>query len=541
MAHQCAFASTQQVINQQQRQQALQDHLLPEGRKANLSVNQSSSGEINFKDEKNCFYISKVVLQGGDALPRWLPLQNLARQGEGRCIGSKGIGLLMRALQNKLVSEGYITTLISAPNQDLKGGVLTLNLVAGQIGDIRLAPESWRYIQLLNAFPTHSGNILNLRDIEQGQENVLRLPCFYSEIKILPGEREKQSDIAVNWQQKKMWRLDTSLDDTGLNTTGRYQGSLTLSLDNPLSVSVLFYISANSALQDHNNGKKSEAWTTHYSVPFGYWMAGFSLNRFNYQQVISGLYQDFLYKGSVESLDSWLKRVLYRDAHNKTVLTGNLIVKSMRNYIEDVELDLQRRRTTSWRLGVQHDHSFGASSLSVGASYQQGARWFGALPAPEELSGQASAMYKIVQVNARFNFPFQFGEQHVRYITRFVGQTSNSPLTPQDQMSIGNRWTVRGFDGQRVLSASHGWYVRNDFAWRTPVPVQELFLGADYGQIGGYSSAQNSGKILAGSVVGLRGAVSNASYDIFAGTPLSRPKGFTASKVAFGFNLSWSY
>lgn len=64
-------------------------------------------------------------------------------------------------------------------------------------------------------------------------------------------------------------------------------------------------------------------------------------------------------------------------------------------------------------------------------------------------------------------------------------QLSNTPLTPQEQFAIGNRWTVRGFDGERTLNASNGWYIRNDLAWRTPLPEQELYLGMDYGEVGG--------------------------------------------------------
>jgi hemolysin activation/secretion protein len=34
-----------------------------------------------------------------------------------------------------------------------------------------------------------------------------------------------------------MWRVGLSLDDSGSNATGRYQGGITLSLDNPFSLS----------------------------------------------------------------------------------------------------------------------------------------------------------------------------------------------------------------------------------------------------------------------------------------------------------------
>ncbi len=118
---------------------------------------------------------------------------------------------------------------------------------------------------------------------------------------------------------------------------------------------------------------------------------------------------------------------------------------------------------------------------------------------------------------------------------------SSTPLTSPDMFSIGNRWTVRGFDGERTLTASHGWYVRNDIARSTPLPGQEFYLGADYGEVGGAGSETLVGKHLAGGVAGLRGQYHRASYDLFAGIPLAKPDGFKTDPATFGFSVSWSY
>ncbi|MEI7100612.1 ShlB/FhaC/HecB family hemolysin secretion/activation protein, partial [Klebsiella pneumoniae] len=88
-------------------------------------------------------------------------------------------------------------------------------------------------------------------------------------------------------------------------------------------------------------------------------------------------------------------------------------------------------------------------------------RWFGAQPAPEEQWGEATALSKILQFNAQLNLPFALGGQNFRFTSRYQRQMSSTPLTSPDMFSIGNRWTVRGFDGERTLTASHGWYVRD--------------------------------------------------------------------------------
>lgn len=529
-----------QFIIQQQRQKALEQQLNPPVPDVRLSEPSSSFGKIAFPVETPCFPIRNVSLTGQDALPRWLPLQRIADQAQGRCLGGKGINLLMSTMQNRLVDHGWITTRVLAPTQDLKSGTLKLAIVPGYIRHVRLTEDSDDYIQLYSSFPAHEGNLLDLRDIEQGLENLQRLPTVEASMEILPGEQPGESDVVITRKQSKMWRLGLSLDDAGTETTGRYQGGVTLSLDNPFSLSDLLYVSASHDLNDHG-GKGSKNYTGHYSVPFGYWTLGVTGSDYDYHQTVAGQNQDYRYSGKSKNLDVQLSRVLHRSGSQKTTVTADVLARETRNYVDDTEVGVQRRQTAGWRLGLQHRHYIGQASVDAGVSYQRGTRWFGAQPAPEEAFGEATALSKILQLNAQLDLPFEIGTQQFRYNVQYLRQISNTPLTPQDQFAIGNRWTVRGFDGERTLNASHGWYVRNDLGWSTPLPNQELYLGADYGEVGGYSSDPLIGKHLAGGVVGLRGSAFNTGYDLFAGTPFSKPDGFHTSSLTLGFNLNWSW
>ncbi len=529
-----------QFIIQQQRQRALEQQITPPVPDVRLSEPSSGTGRIDFPVETPCFPLQRVEISGQDALPHWLPLRRIAQQAEGRCLGGKGINLLMSTLQNRIVDHGWVTTRVLAPSQDLKSGTLKLAILPGTLRHVMLSKDSDDYIQLYSTFPAHEGNLLDLRDIEQGLENLQRLPTVEASMEIVPGEKPGESDVVITRKQRKMWRLGLSLDDAGTETTGRYQGGVTLSLDNPFSLSDLFYVSASHDLND-KSGKGSKNYTAHYSVPFGYWMFGVTGSDYDYHQTVAGLNGDYRYSGKSKNLDIQLSRVLHRSGTQKTAFTYDVLARETRNYIDDTEVGVQRRQTAGWRVGLQHTHYIGQATLDAGISYQRGTRWFGAQPAPEEFIGDATALSKITQLNAQLDLPFEIGTQNFRYNVQYLRQISNTPLTPQDQFAIGNRWTVRGFDGERTLNASHGWFVRNDVAWRTPLPNQELYLGADYGEVGGYSSDYLIGKHLAGGVVGLRGSAFNTGYDLFAGTPFSKPDGFETSSLTLGFNLNWSW
>ena len=524
----------------QQRQKALEQQLLPSTPDVRLSAPVSHAGPLTFPAESPCFALSQVTLAGADKLPRWLPLQRIANQAVGHCLGGKGINLLMSTLQNRLIGSGYITTRVLAPAQDLKSGELKLLIVPGKVRNVTLMPDSGQHVSLYGAFPVHAGTLLDLRDIEQGLENLQRLPTVQASMEIVPGVQPGESDVLLRWQQSRLWRIGTSLDDSGTRSTGRYQGGLTLSLDNPFSFSDLFWISASSSLEKHHD-KGTSNLTGHYSVPFGWWTAGLTFNSYDYHQLVAGLNQDYRYSGKSQNLNFQLSRILHRSASQKTTFTYDVLAKESKNFVNDTEVEVQRRRTSAWRVGLQHRHYIAQSTLDAGIGYQRGTRWFGALAAPEESLAEATALSKIVQISAQLDIPFALGKQQFHYNAQYQRQFSTTPLTTQEQFAIGSRWSVRGFDGERSLNADRGWFVRNDFVWATPIPQQALYVGIDYGEVGGKSKENLVGSHLAGGVIGLRGQAFKAGYGLFAAVPVSKPDGFRTDPVSMGFTLNWQY
>ncbi|NHB89483.1 ShlB/FhaC/HecB family hemolysin secretion/activation protein [Photorhabdus tasmaniensis] len=527
--------SDQQLIHQQERQKALEAQLAPPP----ASIPEKTVPS-EFPVDTPCFPITRVVLEGTENFPHWLPLKRLAQKGENQCLGTQGINVLMTRIQNRLISHGYVTSRVLAPNQHLNSKILKLVVIPGKIRHIRYTAESGSYIQQVTTFPPREGKLLDLRDIEQGLENLQRFSTVQANMEIVPGEQPGESDIVLDWRQSRHWQLATYMDDSGSESTGRYQGGLTLYLHNPLALSDLFYISGGRDIHSPS-GRGSKNYTIHYSLPVGYWTAGITASNYAYNQTVAGLHQDVKYRGKSNNLNFQLSRVLHRNASQKTSLNGEIYRRTSRSFTDDTEIGVQRRDTAGWKLGLSHRHYIGSATLDTGVTYQQGTRWFGAQPAPEEILGEATALLKTTQFSAALSAPFTLFSQSFSYKTQYMRQISARQLTPQDQFSIGNRWTVRGFDGERTLNADRGWYSRNELEWQTPLNGQSLYMGMDYGEIGGPGSEKQLGKRLAGSVLGWRGSLQSVSYDLFAGIPLSKPDGFKTSPVTTGFNLYWQY
>lgn len=537
----------QQFIHQQQQQDALEEQFGAREPDVRLAAPAAPAGKLAFPQETPCFDIQRVTVSGTDAFPHWLPLQRLAGEGAGQCLGVQGINLLMSNMQNRLIGHGWTTSRVLAPQQDLSQGTLHLVVVPGKIRQVRFTEDSDQYAALYTAMPAREGKVLDLRDIEQGLENLQRLPTVEASMELVPGDEPGESDIVITRKQRKMWRLNAWADNTGTNSTGKNQGGLMFALDNPLSLSDLFYVTASRDLL-FTGGKESANYSAHYSVPSGYSQFALTGSKYNYVQTVSLLNGDARYKGRSETLNAQFSNVLHRSAVSKTTVSYGLNLRQTRNYIQDTEIESQKRRTSTWKAGIDHRQYIGTSVLDAGVSYQRGTRWFGAMPAWEEYrptgsDDYATALSRILQFSASLTVPFALGEQQFQYQGEYLRQLSGTPLTPQDQFSIGSRWTVRGFDGERTLSSDDGWYFRNTLSWNTPVAQQQLYIGADYGRVDGHNRDWLTGRTLAGGVLGLRGAYSPAglSYDFSVGTPFSKPDGFKTDNAVFNFNVSWQY
>lgn len=464
----------------------------------------------------------------------------------GRCLGAHGINRVMERMQNAIIQRGFITTRIVAAPQDLNSGTLELTLIPGRIHSIRFTEKTASRATQWNALPVHSGERLNLRDIEQALENFKRLPTVETDIQIIPydapGAQPGESDLVIDWKQRFPFRLTLSADDSGSKATGKYQGGITLSYDNWWTLNDLFYISFNHDLGgDNPNRHGTRGYTIHYSVPFGYWLLGFAAGNNRYHQSVAGVNQTYLYSGESRNLEIKLSHLIYRDAARKTTLSLRGWRRSSKNFIDDTEVEVQRRLMAGWGFALSHQEFIGEGTLNLDLDYRRGTGAMGALPAPEEAFGEGTSRSEIIAATAQLNLPFTLGGLQLRYSGTLRTQWNRTPLVPQDRFSIAGRYTVRGFDGENTLSADRGWLIRNDLGWVLDPSGQELYLGIDYGKVAGPSSQALIGTRLSGVVLGLRGNYQGFSYDLFFGQPINKPDGFkTASRVA-GFNFNWSF
>lgn len=508
----------------------------------------------------------------------------------GKCLNLNDINQLVSDTQNRIITQGYATTRVVIGNQNLKTGNLVLTLIPGYIDQIKAdtrnslkaIPVSQKNTinatnataeplpaNFANALPIKAGDLLNIRNLETGLENLKRVPTAEADFSIAPSSQINQpgySDILIHYAQKRRVRVGVGIDDSGSKATGKYQGNITLSLDNPTWHNDLLYFTYghdlnklenqlkndNNSHLDNHKQQDSENYNLGYSVPLNNWLFNANASHYTYNQTIAGANQDYVYSGDSDNLTLDTSYLAHRDAKSKTYLTAGSYYKNQQNYIDDTEVQVQRRKIAGWTAGLRHETSFGNNKVNAEFDYQHGTAALGAIAPPEELFNEGTNRTGIYKASLDLNSPFQLNLngklQQLNYHGLLKGQYAQEALVPSERFSIGGRYTVRGFDGERSLAGDNGVLLRQELSAYLGQSPHAMYLALDAGHVSMNNRQQDElllGHDLMGAAIGLKGYIKplQASYDVFTGYPIKQPKRFSGddNHWASGFSVNVAF
>ncbi|KVD00892.1 ShlB/FhaC/HecB family hemolysin secretion/activation protein [Burkholderia ubonensis] len=489
-----------------------------------------------------CFPVGEIVLR--DNAFGWLA--RLLQPAVGQCVGKTALKQIQDVANNALIERGYVTSRVLIPQQSLKSGTLALQVVPGRISDLRADKDAIGWVRA--ALPTSAGALLNQRDIDQGLENLRRLQSQAdATIDIQPGVNPGDSQVVLHPGTGKRWRAVVSADNAGLDSTGKYQLSGSLTLDSPLHLYDQLQITGTTNANFDAPDKGNRSVSANYSVPIGYALLTLGASRSRYKQTVAGFEEPIEYSGAQSQLQVGLSGVLYRNAHARTEIHGNLFHRISRNEIDGVDIPVQHRDMIGYELGVAHRQYVG--DVVLDGSFA----WRASLPG---LSSNRGTVVGAPDFNGKTQIelasfgaqaPFKIGGQAFSYQFGWNAQNARTPVTPSDYFTIGTRYSVRGFDQQLSLAAESGWAVSNELDWYVPTPVgaQALYTGVDAGRVRGPAAQYLVGQTLVGAVVGVRGNLAPRNrlgaamnYDVSVGWPLKKPDGFKTSSPTVLFQIS---
>ena len=532
-----AAPAQQEQLDQSRAQEAERQERLGEERVETM-VSPLPSTDLP-ADESVRFHISHIRIE--NQVERFRFLERIARPYKDKELSLSDINKLIHAMNQSLMARGFSTSRIVVPEQNLSSGELRLVLQIGSIGTVRFA-EGSSSLYWKNLFPFHEGDILNVRDIEQGIEQAKRLPSQDISVQLLPSDQPQRTDVVLTVKRGKNVYGTISVDDSGLEDTGKLQWYTSIGIDQPFHKNDMLRIGMNLDGAHDGYEKGTRGHNISYTYPYGRHTFSFSYQRSKYHQTVESIPYNFISAGDSNiSTLSW-DYVLHRSAAMKTSMDIRLRKRNSHSFLNDVELPIQAMHQTSMEVGYAERLYIDRDTLYFRLAHRFGLGWLGAQK-EKPYADAPKTLYRMWLLDVDFVHPFEFSHRPATFTTSFHGQYTmdDMRLYGVDMISMGNRYTVRSFDGEVTLMGTNGWYLRNEFSTRFPKQKAELYLGLDVGAVYGYGMEVYNGHVIAGTVLGLRGAMDMLSYDVFAAKPIQKPEGFRTPDVTYGFSLGMKF
>lgn len=475
-----------------------------------------------------CFDIQHIHLNGVTLLSA-TDQQALLKPFLNQCLGVTQLNALLKAITEQYIELGYVTSRAYLPPQDLGDGTLEVQVVEGRLETLEGAGlASPRELAL--SFPGESGEVLDLRELEQMLEQINRLPSRQVELELLPGQQVGSSHVQLKGQRDKPWRASLNRNNDGQVSTGEQQWGVGLDWDSPLGLADQLSLRGSGDTVSDSQ-RQSDSQSLFYSLPYGWWTFSYNYSESSYRSQTQAAGFDFQQKGDTQVNQLSAERILLRDSVSKTAVSLGTSHTRSNNYLEDTLIDVASQRLSEAQLGFNHGRRIGTAFVNLDIGWQRGIGAFDAQGAGEPHGGQPVARYNKYTATFSLLQPFWLWGEALSFESLATGQQSEDVLYSLQRFSVGGLSSVRGFKEQSLTGDSGG-YWRNQVQWRKPVswaPLQTLVqeygvaLAYDQGVIehGRYNPEQHGR--LSGNAIALSARGEHLNASVTFSRSLERP------------------
>ena len=522
-------------IQQQQQQRLLQNQQQREELERTIPLPTPSRPLPTAQGSGPCFTIHTITLSGATLIAE-NTRKRLVAPWRDRCLDMAKITELTSHISDWYISRGYITSRAFLTEQDLSSGTLNIVVLEGKLEEIRL--EGKTPLMLKMAFPGRTGGILNLRDIEQGMEQINRLRAEPVQIEILPGSRPEYSVVNLTAKPEFPLSATISLDNSGQESTGENQLNGALYGNNLLGLADQWFISGGRS-SDFASSYDAQNVQAGVSLPFGYGLLDYSYAWSNYRTTIDNMGFNWVSTGDTKTHRVNASWVVFRNGDIKTGIAAGIVQRSSRNWLNDAPLQSSTRNLSSLVLGITHTQKMAGGVATFNPTWSHGMPWFNAETDEDKTGDEPRAEFRKWSLNASFQRPIA---TNLWWLTSAYGQWSPDRLYGSERLTLGGESSVRGFKEQ-YLSGDNGGYWRNELGY-------SLFTLPLIGQVnatvavdGGWLEKDREDRFASGTLwgasVGLSSAGRNYSSQISVGTPLQYPDWLGPDHVIVNWRIAF--
>lgn len=364
-----------------------------------------------------------------------------------RTLTTEDLERLRLALTLHYVNKGYLTSGAIIPDQDVKDGVITVQMIEGKLTRINVEGNNWfRSAYLRNRLElgvTTPVTLPPLQERLQLLQQDRRIERINAELR--PGQALGESELNVRVADRLPFHVNLQVDNYQTPLVGEIRGLATVADDN---------LTGNGDVLSLTYGQSAGAvpiFDAAYAIPLNRYDTTFSANyRRNDYTLIEEPYTPLDIKTNTEVIGFGLRQPIYKTVTDEvafSILGEHLFTQSFVFGTEPLNIfpGFQNGAATvmALRFVQEWTHRTVDTVVAMRSRFSVGINALGAtinadddLPDGQFVSwlGQAQGIK-------------QLGRQwlDMQVLGRMDLQVTNSPLFPLEQVAIGGRYSVRGY------------------------------------------------------------------------------------------------
>ncbi len=454
----------QQNFIEEKKRDAEFDTIKKERERNQKEQQQSKTQAVTGKMSGACVKIQEIRLLNAKSLSFYRQ-KKLVAPFIDKCMEAETLAAIIKQVNEYYHSQGFVTTQVKVPKQNLQSGVFELEIIEGKIEKITLGKDHFiEKMQKFTAFGAPSGEVLNINDINQGIYQINRLQSNSALMKIEPGSAVGDSKIVVDNNKNFPAKFTIGKDNLGSKFTGEQRTNFSSSFDNLLFLNDNINLSYTTNYHDDNSIKDLKSFSSGISIPFKYNTFSYDFYRSEFKGQNAGVVAPTTLTGYSQSSKFTLDHVFLNNAKLRLSASSSLTAKQSASYLESVKINTSERKLSILNLSVAASAYFNDStSLYLKPSYSQGLKILNAKQDTANESGTTpKAQFEYFKLYANFSKRFTIPQTQipVTFASEIDSQYAKQTLYGSEQFSVGGYYSVRGFR-ENYITGDSGYYVRN--------------------------------------------------------------------------------
>ncbi|CAC9656926.1 hypothetical protein BCLUESOX_2718 [bacterium endosymbiont of Bathymodiolus sp. 5 South] len=421
-----------------------------------------------FKKEEKCVDIHTINVQGVSLIDN-KTINATVEPFTNKCLGRMNINNIMKLLNQLYFNRGYTTARTYLPKQKTSQGILKLTIIEGKINKLS---SNNKNLYLNNLFSDKSESYLNIRNLEQGTDQINRLEGYQSKVDIKPTSKIGYSDVVIKSTHKKNVYFRSGFDNSGSKSTGTIMANIGTSINNLTGINDQLMIDLKSNSKPDEDKKLNRTISLSYDVPYIDWNFGARLNETKNISLINNI---LINNQSVatqlrninSNIEIYAKKNIYRDESQKISFNISWHKKNKVSQVSKVNIEVSTYTRSHLAAGINLSKKTKKnSSYSLDFKIKQGLNTkvvfhndSGEItPAPKNFPKKYFTIYKI---GGSYNTMLA---NKINLKLAFDSQYSDDILFGGEMFQIGGAGSVRGHSNI-AISGAKGAYFRSTFTF----------------------------------------------------------------------------